>query len=227
MRGFELFPLYDENKSLSRPYINYALIIINVIVFIFELTGNYEEIIFTYGSIPAFILEGESLLTLITSMFLHGDIMHIFGNMLYLFIFGDNIEDRYGHIYYVIIYLIFGIASGLAHVFYSGFIVGGDLVLIPTIGASGAISGVLGSYIVFYPKARIVSVVPSYFGIRLARIPAILFLGFWFILQLLYSGSLSSVAYWAHIGGFVVGLAFALVKRMLTAKRREYQWNRQ
>jgi membrane associated rhomboid family serine protease len=218
-----MFPLYDENKSLTRPYINYALIVVNVIVFLFELTGNYEEIIFTYGTIPAFILEGESLLTLITSMFLHGDIMHIFGNMLFLFIFGDNIEDRYGHLYYIIIYLIFGIAGGLAHVLYSGFIVGGDAVFIPTIGASAAISGVLGSYIVFYPKARIVSIV----GYRLVRIPAILFLGFWFILQLLYSGSLTSVAYWAHIGGFVIGLVFALVKRMFTTKRRQNQWTRQ
>lgn len=218
-----MFPLYDENKSLTRPYINYALIVVNVIVFFFELTGNYEEIIFTYGTIPAFILEGESLLTLITSMFLHGDIMHIFGNMLFLFIFGDNIEDRYGHLYYIIIYLIFGIAGGLAHVLYSGFIVGGDAVFIPTIGASAAISGVLGSYIVFYPKARIVSIV----GYRLVRIPAILFLGFWFILQLLYSGSLTSVAYWAHIGGFVIGLVFALVKRMFTTKRRQNQWTRQ
>jgi len=222
-----MFPLYDENKSSIRPYVNYALIVVNIIVFIFELTGNYEEIIFTYGSIPAFILEGENLFTLITSMFLHGDIMHIFGNMLYLFIFGDNIEDRYGHLYYIIIYIIFGVAGGLAHVFYSGFIVGGDAVLIPAIGASGAISGVLGSYIVFYPKARIVSIVPSYFGIRLARIPAILFLGFWFILQLLYSGSLSSVAYWAHIGGFVIGLVFAFVRRMFTTKNRQYQWSRQ
>lgn len=218
-----MFPLYDENKSLTRPYINYALIVVNVIVFFFELTGNYEEIIFTYGTIPAFILEGESLLTLITSMFLHGDIMHIFGNMLFLFIFGDNIEDRYGHLYYIIIYLIFGIAGGLAHVLYSGFIVGGNAVFIPTIGASAAISGVLGSYIVFYPKARIVSIV----GYRLVRIPAILFLGFWFILQLLYSGSLTSVAYWAHIGGFVIGLVFALVKRMFTTKRRQNQWTRQ
>jgi len=222
-----MFPLYDENKSLTRPYVNYALIVINVIVFIFELTGNYEEIIFTYGSIPAFILEGENLFTLITSMFLHGDLMHIFGNMLYLFIFGDNIEDRYGHLYYVIIYVVFGIAGGLAHVFYSGFVVGGNAVNIPAIGASGAISGVLGSYLVFYPKAKVVSIVPSYFGIRLARIPAILFLGFWFILQLLYSGSLSSVAYWAHIGGFIMGLGFALVKRMFITKRRQYQWNRQ
>jgi membrane associated rhomboid family serine protease len=218
-----MFPLYDENKSLTRPYVNYALIVVNVIVFFFELTGNYEEIIFTYGTIPAFILEGERLLTLITSMFLHGDIMHIFGNMLFLFIFGDNIEDRYGHLYYIIIYLIFGIAGGLAHVLYSGFIVGGDAVFIPTIGASAAISGVLGSYIVFYPKARIVSIV----GYRLVRIPAILFLGFWFILQLLYSGSLTSVAYWAHIGGFVIGLVFALVKRMFTTKRRQNQWTRQ
>lgn len=222
-----MFPLYDENKSLTRPYVNYAFIIVNVVVFIFELTGNYEEMIFTYGSIPALILEGEGLFTLITSMFLHGDIMHIFGNMLYLFIFGDNIEDRYGHLYYVIIYLIFGVAAGLAHVLYSGFIVGGDAVFIPTIGASGAISGVLGSYIVFYPRARIVSIVPSYFGIRLARIPAILFLGFWFILQLLYSGSLSSVAYWAHIGGFIAGLAFALIRRMLATRRKDYTWSRQ
>ena len=186
-----MFPLYDENKSLTRPYINYALIVVNVIVFFFELTGNYEEIIFTYGTIPAFILEGESLLTLITSMFLHGDIMHIFGNMLFLFIFGDNIEDRYGHLYYIIIYLIFGIAGGLAHVLYSGFIVGGNAVFIPTIGASAAISGVLGSYIVFYPKARIVSIV----GYRLVRIPAILFLGFWFILQLLYSREIQAMSY--------------------------------
>jgi len=207
-----MFPLYDENRSATRPYVNYGLIFLNAVVFLWEITGDYDAFVLTYGAIPAFILRGEHLETLLTSMFLHGGFTHIFGNMLYLFIFGDNIEDRFGHLSYALLYLFFGFAGGIAHVLHSALL-GGYQTLIPAIGASGAISGVLGAYLVFFPHARIVSLVPSYFGLRLARIPAVFFLGFWFLLQLLYSGSLSSVAYWAHIGGFIVGMGAALVKR--------------
>ncbi|MFQ6075794.1 MAG: rhomboid family intramembrane serine protease [Candidatus Bathyarchaeia archaeon] len=207
-----MFPLYDENPSKTRPYVTWSLIALNVIVFVWWVSGGMSASVFDiFGETPAYVLRGERLYTVFTSMFLHGGIAHIFGNMLYLFIFGDNVEDTFGHGKYLILYLFFGVVGGLVHSFVT---VTPD---IPAVGASGAISGVLGAYVLFFPRARVVSIVPSYFFIRLARIPAVVFIGFWFLLQLLLSGSPTGVAYWAHIGGFVAGFIAAVLYRIARA----------
>ena len=204
-----MFPLYDENRRRTVPIVTWALIAINVLVFWWEFTNSFDPwIFFTFGEIPFFIFQGERLYTLITSMFLHADFLHILGNMIYLFIFGDNIEDRFGHIKYLFFYLIFGIVGGLTHSAMS-VMSGGLEALIPTIGASGAVSGILGAYIVLFPRARIVSIVPSIYLVQIARVPAVIFIGFWFIVQLLYAGSITSIAYMAHIGGFLAGFIVA------------------
>jgi len=159
--------------------------------------------------IPVLILNGKRLYTLFTSMFMHGGIIHLFGNMLYLHIFGDNIEDIFGHWWYVGFYLISGLAASFTHILSVGNSLG---VYAPAVGASGAISGVLGAYIVLFPKARILTLV-FYWLITIIAIPAIFFLGFWFFFQLL-AGVLTpgyGVAYWAHIGGFLAGVVLALI----------------
>ena len=194
----------------------------NGLVFIWQLVQGFnQEIFLVYGEIPNVVLQGKQLYTLVTSIFLHGDFFHIFGNMLYLFIFGDNVEDRFGHTTYFILYFIFGIMGGLAHSVVA-VLFGGIDALIPAIGASGAISGILGSYLVFFPSARIVSVVPSFYFMRLARVPAVLFIGFWFILQLLFIGDVTTVAYMAHIGGFITGLVIALIFKPRRRLRERY-----
>jgi len=217
-----LLPLRDENPTSSPPHITRLLIIVNVIVFIFMWLPSYlpidfpsfwasispEEVVWKYGMIPENIMNGERLYTIFTSMFLHGGIIHLAGNMLFLSIFGDNIEDTLGRVRYVLFYFLCGTAASLTH----------TLITvdpsIPTIGASGAISGILGAYLILYPRARILTVI-FYFWISFVRIPAIFFLGFWFILQWLYilleAGG--GVAYWAHIGGFVAGMALASILR--------------
>jgi membrane associated rhomboid family serine protease len=179
-----------------------------------------EEIVQKYGMIPRDIMNGERLYTLFTSMFLHGGITHIAGNMVYLSIFGDNIEDALGRARYLFFYFLCGIAASLTHMLTTA-----DLS-VPTIGASGAISGILGAYLILYPRARILTLV-FYYWIHLIRIPAIFFLGFWFILQFI-SGWLtlafeitSGVAYWAHIGGFAVGMALAPLLRRRKPRRSE------
>ncbi len=211
-----MFPLFDENPTRTKPYITWSLILINVLVFIWQISsGSYESIILDYGEIPIFVMTGQRLYTLFSSMFLHADIFHIIGNMLYLFIFGDNIEDRFGHIKYLFLYLIFGVIGGLAHSYITLMFNGFD-IFIPAIGASGAVSGVLGAYIVLFPRARVISVALLFYFIRIIRVPAIIFIGFWFILQPLYvliGGT--GVAYWAHIGGFIAGFISALIAKLI------------
>lgn len=207
-----MIPVRDENRSALTPHITWILIIINIAAFLATWLPGLRFLtntVYEFGMIPAFILQGQNLHTLFTSMFLHGDLLHLGSNMLYLYVFGDNIEDALGHVRYVGFYLLSGLAASLAHLMTSS----GSSV--PAIGASGAISGVLGAYLVLYPKARIVTLVFYVF----VRIPAIFFLGFWFILQLssgtmaLAGGVSSGVAYWAHIGGFVAGTLVALLLR--------------
>ncbi len=223
-----MFPLYDENRSRTKPYVTWILIIVNVIVFIWQFNRGLLENSYaswldirTYGAIPNNIMNVDRLYTLLTSIFMHGGISHIVGNMLYLFIFGDNIEDRFGHIKYLVIYLVFGVIAGLTH---SWFSIGDDLY-IPTIGASGAISGVLGAYVLLYPRARVATIIfLGYFG-RIIKIPSIFILGFWFIMQFLYSflDPYSNVAYWAHIGGFIIGFIVAIpFKISKTRKQRDW-----
>jgi membrane associated rhomboid family serine protease len=220
-----MFPLYDENRSRTRPYVTWILIIVNVIVFLWQWQNGLSQDDFdTYGAIPFLIITGRELHTLLTSMFMHGGIAHIVGNMLYLFIFGDNIEDRFGHIKYLIIYLVFGVVAGLIHSWFS-VQSGGYDAIVPAVGASGAISGVLGAYIVLYPRARIATIVfLGYFG-RIIKLPSIFMLGFWFIMQFLYSflDPYSMVAYWAHIGGFIIGFIIAIPFK-LTTIRKQRTW---
>ena len=214
-----------------------TLIVLNVAVFLFELFldlgGGLEQAMFDWGAVPYDIthnLDLQEALTLITSMFLHGGYMHILGNMLYLWIFGNNVEDAMGRVGFTLFYLICGVGAGLAQVLV------GPTEQIPAIGASGAIAGVLGAYIVLYPRARVSTLFFVGYFARVSEVPAVVVLGFWFVLQLL-NGVLSlatfqsgGVAWFAHIGGFVVGLLLV----WLFARRRRMQgppppqpWQRQ
>ncbi len=206
-----MFPLYDKSAPrLKPPYVTLALIFINVLVFIFVFfSGNFEEIIFQYGTIPSQILEGERLFTLFTSIFLHAGILHLVGNMWFLWIFGDNIEYNLGKIKFLIFYLAVGIFASLFHVFGAPAAQAG----IPAIGASGAISGVLGSYVILYPKNRIRAFIIIFFHPILFWVPAYLYVGAWFFYQLAYIGQPTSIAYLAHIGGFISGIILILLLR--------------
>ena len=212
-----MIPLRDNVPSRRFPIVNTGLIAINVVIFLFEsiLMGAdpLQRFAFTWGLVPSrFWQVGDlqSWLTLFTSMFLHGGWWHLISNMLALYIFGDNIEDRVGHLRYFIFYLLSGLVAGGAH------LVAYAESPIPTVGASGAIAGVLGAYLVLYPQARVLTLVPLFYFVRLIEIPALLYLGFWFISQL-FNGLFAltaadvfqsgGVAWWAHIGGFVFGLA--------------------
>jgi len=192
---------------------------------------NFEQ---NFTMIPEEIVNGQRLYTLFTSMFMHdpsslyGGAIHLFGNMLFLYIFGDNVEDVFGHVGYLVFYIVSGLIAAFTHIvslFFAPFI--GSLVGIPNslnltigvVGASGAISGVLGAYIVLYPKARIIALV----FYLIIPVPAIIFLGVWFVLQFFYGffDISGGVAYWAHIGGFVVGMVLALVFGLKMKKARE------
>lgn len=218
-----LIPVRDENRSSSNPHVTWVIIIVNIAAFLATWLPGYsslENAVNKYGMIPSSILQGRDLYTLFTSMFLHGDLLHLASNMLYLYIFGDNIEDAFGHTIYLGFYILSGLAASLLHLL---------TVTEPwkaAIGASGAISGVLGAYLILYPRARIVTLV-FYLLITFVRIPAVFFLGFWFILQL-FSGTVtltggvpSGVAYWAHVGGFVAGVAIALLFRAMRKVPKE------
>ncbi|HXU20017.1 MAG TPA: rhomboid family intramembrane serine protease [Verrucomicrobiae bacterium] len=216
-----MIPLKDMTPRRSIPFVTLLLIAINAIVFMHQISlppTATDAFIKTYGLIPAKIslaLAGrhytmeQALLPLFTCMFLHGGFLHILGNMWFLWIFGGNVEDRFGSLPYLVFYLVCGIGSGISQVLFSW---GSH---IPSIGASGAISGVLGAYIVFFPKSRILTLVPLFIIFFLWRIPAIIFIGLWFAMQFL-SGVVSlgqanvgGVAWWAHVGGFLVGMLIA------------------
>lgn len=217
-----MIPLHDDIKSRHRPYINYCLIGACSVVWILQFTRSpeaFEWQIRQFGMIPAKIVQGQSLWTLFSSMFMHGGWFHFLGNMLYLWIFGDNVEDALGHFFYLFVYIISGLAGNLLQVLVAPF------SRIPTIGASGAISGIMGAYFVFFPRARILTLVPFFFFIRLIYLPASLLLGFWILFQILYGCSSSpgtggGVAYFVHIGGFVCGVLIALLVR----KRVQRPW---
>lgn len=220
-----MIPLRDENRSLSSPHVTRVFIIVNVVVFFFFWFSDYRfflRSIWDYGMVPAYIVKGERIYTFFTSMFMHGGIFHLAGNMLYLFVFGDNVEDNFGHGRYFVFYFLCGIAASAIHIL---SITTAEEMFIPTVGASGAISGVLGAYILLYPRARILTLT-FYFWITIVRIPAIFFLGLWFIFQLL-TGFLephSGVAYWAHIGGFIVGMVLALILRRKKKTHHDYEY---
>jgi membrane associated rhomboid family serine protease len=220
------FPLKDEKTRATYPVINILLIVCNVVAFLYQISLQltvspkaYQAFIIANGTVPArfaAFLAGhlgfeQTFLPLLTSMFLHGGILHIAFNMLFLWIFGDNIEDTFGHLPYLLFYLFCGVGSALLHVFFNW----GSHV--PAIGASGAISGVMGAYIILFPQERILSLV----FIFLVRIPAFILLGYWFVLQFLSALAPSTnsmaagggVAVWAHIGGFILGMLITLAAR--------------
>jgi len=229
-----LIPLRDENRSQTTPHITRILLIVNVVVFfvailpdllsenwlyaLFGYSSSLDTVISRYGTVPYYVLRGQRLYTLLTSMFLHADILHLGGNMLFLYVFGDNVEDAFGHGRYLVFYILSGIFADMAFLWAQLFSGDASALLIPSIGASGAIAGVLGAYIILYPRARILTLVFTVW-IYIVPLPAVFFLGFWFVYQLLYGmltlgvEAVTGIAYWAHIGGFVVGIFFGLVWR--------------
>jgi len=220
-----LVPLHDNNPTRTTPYVVLALIAANVVTFLHELSLSEEGLnrfFYTYAIVPeqltASLQSGNlayvvpQLSTLITSQFLHGGFLHVGGNMLFLWVFGNNIEDQIGHLKFLIFYLICGSLAGLAQWFFF------SQSAVPVLGASGAIAGVLGAYILRFPRAEVLTLVPFFFFLFTIHIPAVLFLGFWFLQQavqgvaaLQASTGVNSggVAYWAHAGGFVFGALLA------------------
>lgn len=228
-----MFPIRDNNPSRIAPIVTWLLILANIIVFLGELAMDSHELtrtVHAFGVTPAdFIhdpMSGEQWTTVFTSMFMHGGWLHLISNMWALFIFGDNVEDRLGHALYLFFYLLCGVAAALTQV----FLLPGQTQ--PTIGASGAIAGILGAYIMLFPGAKIMTLIPIGFIPWFINVPAYFYLGFWFVTQA-FSGVLAlhpkvtgqaadNIAFWAHIGGFVTG--FLLVRLLV---RRDYpDWHR-
>ena len=216
-----VLPLRDIQPRQRFPFITIAFIAVNVAMFLYErsLGSELQSYLEANAFVPtAYFVPGNWLAdgkAVLLSMFLHGGWAHLLGNMLYLWIFGDNVEDRLGHGGYVLFYLFCGGAATLAHAYTNA----GSGV--PSIGASGAIAGVLGAYLVMFPRARVLTLVPLGYFMRMTELPALLVLGMWFVLQL-FSGTLSlgaqsvqasGVAWWAHIGGFVAGLVVGMLFR--------------
>lgn len=205
----QFFPLKDDNPRKSVPFINWLFIIINIVVFVVSLS-SLEEFVNVYGFTPAQF----SILTIFTSMFLHGSIAHIFGNMWFLYIFGDNVEDSFGHLKYFIFYILAGISASMLHFLLN---IGSS---VPAVGASGAISGILGAYVVLFPHVGIY--VTGAFG-HVGKVSAKFMIGVWFLFQLL-SGTISlfgyqsGIAFFAHIGGFVFGAVIAFVYKLAAKK---------
>jgi len=220
-----MFPLKDENPIRRRPILTYALIIVNVAIFVGTLaTGTFGQSIEEYGMKPKEVLAGQNLHTLFTSMFLHGGILHILFNMWYLWIFGDNIEDILGRGKFILFYLGTGLVASLVYSFSD------PGSIIPAIGASGAIAGVLGAYMILYPWARVHTAVIFFIMIHLVMVPAVVIIGLWFVLQVLSAsvlwaaGTTAGVAYWAHIGGFLAGMLLILPVWMKLRKRRRARY---
>jgi len=233
-----MIPLKDTNRSQSFPFVTVFLIILNGLVFIYELSlgqqGLLNRFIHEFAVIPAFFTSPKfwaqngilmAIFPLFSSMFLHGGWLHFLGNMLYLWVFGDNVEDRLGHLRYLFFYLICGLVAAFLHIFTN------PGSTIPTLGASGAIAGVLGAYLILFPGARVLTLVPIFFFFQLVELPALIFIGFWFVMQF-FSGALSLVAangqmggtaWWAHIGGFVAGMLM-IWRRRNQLRRRIYYY---
>ena len=212
-----MLPIRDENPSHARPLVSYSLIAINIVIFILGSSSPelMRSLITSYSFIPSASIERpiQSSHRLIASIFLHTGWIHLLGNILYLSIFGDNVETAFGHVNYLIFYLFSGIPANFTHMIVSGS--PGMPLDLPTVGASGAISGILGAYLIFYPRVRIITVIFLGYLVTLRPVPAKYFLIFWFILQLI-SGALGEavgVAYWAHIGGSLTGIMIALPYR--------------
>lgn len=236
-----MLPLKDTIPSNTYPFINYTFIILNVVMFFFELLQGpeLEQFIEQFGVIPYYyklsynpeieILDYVYMkyFPLISSLFLHGSWFHLLGNMLFLWIFGDNVEDRLGHFRYLLFYFICGITASLSHVFVN------INSTIPTIGASGAIAGVLGAYVLLYPWARVKTLIIIFIFIDIIELPAVIFIIFWFLIQLfsgfgsiLAAGGSGGVAWFAHIGGFVSGFLLVPVFKKRQKSRKPPRFSR-
>lgn len=223
-----MLPLYDTIRTRRFPLMNVLLIAANVLAFLYELQlspSALERFIFVWGTVPAHLISDPTTagITIFTAMFLHGGWFHLLSNMWFLHIFGDNVEASMGSIRYLIFYLLSGIAAVLLQTYLL------PTSQVPMIGASGAIAGVLGAYLISFPRSRIASLVPILFIFTIVEIPAMLFLIFWFVLQLysglfaIQGGGESGVAWWAHIGGFAFGVLMVLFFRRRPPRRIDYQ----
>jgi membrane associated rhomboid family serine protease len=226
-----MIPIKDENPTYSTPIVVYALITINIVVFLYEMSlgSGLDGFFQLYAVIPRELSANftgtpvnqpvPEIATLITSQFLHGGLIHIGGNMLFLWTFGDNIENDLGHVKFLFFYLVCGILAGLTHWFF------GMQSGVPTVGASGAIAGVMGAYLIKYPRAKILTILPIFIIWTTVRIPAVYFLGFWFIQQAISSvaslgvSEASGVAYWAHAGGFIFGAVLGPMLGLMSDRR--------
>ena len=217
-----MIPLRDVIPSRTTPVVTTSLIALNAVIFLYQWSLGPEagtQFIFDWGLVPAYF----SWVTLFSSMFLHGGFLHAGGNMLYLWIFGDNVEDRLGHGRFIGFYLLCGVAAALAQMFVS------PESRVPMVGASGAIAGVMGAYFVMYPHSRIVTLIPFIF-LQVVEVPAVFFLGIWFLMQFLNGvGSIAQVeagtggvAFWAHVAGFVAGVLGGFVLRRPERQRPEW-----
>jgi len=242
-----MIPLKDDAPRVSTPYVNVALIVLNTLAFLYELSlgGRNQQFVQVFGVVPVrlsivlfqngyvpwnlvsqlgtrFVPPMAAILPIFTSMFLHGSWLHLIFNMWALWIFGDNVEDRLGHTWYLVFYLICGIAAALFHT-----LLNADSV-IPTVGASGAIAGVMGAYFLLYPRARVLTLVPLFF-VFFVWLPAWVVLGYWFVAQFLsgaatsiaHTGNSAGIAFWAHVGGFLAGM---LLVKLFPSRARRYHY---
>jgi membrane associated rhomboid family serine protease len=244
-----MIPLKDDAPRIGTPYVNYVLIVLNCLAFLFEIwigTNGRQSLLFVFGVVPArfpvvlfnhgyvpwdlisglgarYVPAMAAIVPVFTSMFLHGSWLHLIFNMWALWIFGDNVEDYLGHSLYLVLYLVCGIAAALLHTLFN------IASVVPTVGASGAIAGVMGAYFVLYPRARVLTLVPLFF-VFFMWLPAWIVLGYWFIAQFL-SGAATSIsthgaasggiAFWAHVGGFVAGV---LLIKLFPVRTRRYHY---
>ena len=218
-----MIPIRDTQPSSTRPIVTYVFIGINAFVFLLQLGSglNSEYTLYTYGLVPAkytidsisaYFSFGNHIYSIFSYMFLHGGFLHFGGNMLFLYVFGDNIEDYLGHFRYFLFYILCGVFSGLFHLILN------PLSKVPTIGASGAIAGIMGAYFLLYPRSKILTIIPSIIIPFFIEIPAFIFLGGWFLIQfynLTGQGGASHIAWWAHIGGFLVGMVLVKLNHFL------------
>ncbi len=219
-----MLPIRDTIPARHFPVVNYLIIGINIIVYLIQmqLGPELERFVYVYGLVPtryslpeisAYFSTGQQLFALMSFMFLHGGFLHLLGNMWTLYIFGDNVEDHLGHFRYLLFYLLCGLASGFSHLFLN------LQSNVPTIGASGAIAGVMGAYFILYPRSRILTLIPIFFIPWFIEISAFFFLALWFLLQFvnatLRGGGAGGIAWWAHIGGFIFGIVFLKIFQLL------------
>jgi membrane associated rhomboid family serine protease len=235
-----MIPIRDTIRSRTTPFVTIALIALNAFFFLQELRFGPEldRLVEFFGFIPARFVSWTELggapldpwrfIPLFTSMFLHGGWAHIAGNMLYLWVFGDNVEDSFGHFRFLLFYLLTGAIAALTLAFFT------PTSTVPTVGASGAIAGVLGAYFVMFPRSRILTLVPLFFIPWFVQIPALVYLGVWFVMQLLNgtmelssrAGMAGGVAWWAHAGGFVAGIVLSIFFRNRSSRGRAAAWAR-